>query len=592
MFKNITKFLDDVVNYSKDAILTYQVNKRISKSIEDYERNAKESITKTLPRVNNVDRRTLALLNLKAFDCKDLSERLVEEWDNIYLHQFLENLFDLLLSYGELSKEPVQTYRYYLHVEKVLGRGAQGIVSAGVIGSCDKPFFAIKNTRSYDPSDILREFVIGRELSSIRNSVFTHIYTIFPCSNVLSVMKNVIGYCQNDSQYSIGFQLLNGKNLKDAELTTSEFETIFIIILSALCDAAKIQFTHHDLHNENVFVQKLAAPIIVPIRIPGLDISYVKTEHFPFILDYGLARVQSKHGAIFPEGFEKYGIKDEYVPMHDVYKLLFFTLKDQPDLKIEHLMTIFDKNITPINSRDFIKDLSKRNQFFVVPEQLRKMTINEYVSSVRIHLEKYAYKGDINSYRMLGSYKEKDYFKEYDLLREVRAGDLFTDNVLITFNIPLTGNTKSYTATYYLDIGKMLRQLLHERLAIKDVDALEPLKFEEIYFSFTDKLRTIHDLIVEYVERTAYDKKIRDKEISFFSRKDKDKNKIQDDLEKGNRFSLINFFNSVASDLIKWDERYLSLIRIKKVADNLESIFWIRYIESKDSEDRDSASIL
>lgn len=486
------------VSYLKNlpAVLTppaRQVDQRVSKLLKEYEKNAVVAIPSEI--------RLTTLLNLQNLDCQKLHQLLLNEWDNVELHNFVEDIFDVLLSYGELSKTPNSTYRHYIHVNKVLGAGAQGVVSAGLFGVCDESIFAIKNVTSLKASrDLLREFVVGRELTKLGNPVFTRIYSIFPCSQVLSVDKKPLTFCQTSEQYSIGFQVLQGKPLKDAELTTAEFEIIFMIILSALYQAAGIEFTHNDLHNENVFVRKLDEPVIVPIHLPGISAKYVLTEYFPFILDYGLGRIKSSVGDIMPDGYEEHGIKNEYTPMHDIFKFLFFTLEGAPNLGIEHLMNIFEPGMTPSNSKMFVRAQKVSNTYFVVPEGLRSITLREYIRENAKHFEKHAYKRNpADSYRVVGTYESENFFEEFGLLQATISTDDFTDSVLENYGIPLENNSMiipEITEEKYLS---MLEGISSDLRRIEDkINLMDVKVFQSYYYNLTDRFRTAYDGINRY----------------------------------------------------------------------------------------------
>lgn len=589
MYKAAREFLGKVVEYPKKLFLARDVDKRVESLLKDYENNTVTNIANQLSKVNGVDGRLLVLLNLNQIDCERLHNQLKEEWDNIYLQNFLEELFDVLLSYGEISKTPQEAYRYYIHVNNILGTGVQGVVSAGLFGTCKDSLFAIKNTKSKDNRDLIREFVVGRELSSLNNPVFTRIYSIFPCSRALDVDKKVISFCQTGEQYTIGFQLLQGKTLSDTQLTTSQFEIVFIILLSALYQASQIEFTHHDLHNENVFIRKLDTPMLVPVSIPGVDIEYVLTEYFPFILDYGLARVNTRYGPILPDGYQNFGIRDEYVPMYDIYKLLFFTLRDQPYLGIEHLFRNLENDLTPYNSRDFVKTLSKGNEYFIVPEFLRGMSIDDYAAGIMEHIEKHAFMGEFEDYQIIGEYTEEDYFRSYNLLNKTLSNSDVTDKVLLDFKYPIKGNTTVKSSSYVEFYADMMRKIIAklERLT-PQLNSMSNEEFELHYFQLTDMYRTVHDGIHRYAQRTAHDKRVRDaatyeKRVKMYGYKKAQEEPFDamghDGFEIVNKDRLIETFNKIGKILIIWDKKLKSLIDQKKIPDVKNAIFKVREIK-------------
>lgn len=543
------------------------VNARVSHLINDYRRRVSTETVERIPKVNGIDGRLLILMNLKNLDCKQLAEYIIEEWDNEHLHNFIEDVFDVLLSYGKISKNPQEAYRYYLQVEDVLGAGVHGIVSAGLIGNCNTPFFAIKNSKTGDNFELAREFVVGRELSKLNNPVFTRLYALYNCSSVLNVGDSVDSYCQSGEQYSIGFQLLKGVPVRKSELTTEEFEIIFIIILSTLQQASQLGFTHYDLHSENVFVRKLDESLLVAVNIPGINISYVKTRYFPFILDYGFARIETNRGSIYCQGFEKYGILDEYVPMYDIYKFLFFTFYDHPDLNITHLVSPLERDIPLHNPNNYLRALKKKSEFFTVPNDLRKVSIEEYADSIREHIEKHDYQGPPTDYPLVGSYEPENFFETFGLLKKTKSTDDVTDSVLLDFGQKLEGNSLVKPINYLNLYNETLDQLSEELEALKpDMEHLDDEEFKRYYFNFTDELRNVFDGIYRLVERLEYErKKTNARKVNL-----SDKREIE---------MLKDKFNAVGKQFIPWDRRIKKMIEENKLVDIKSAIFKVRYIE-------------
>jgi len=524
------------------------MNRRIpvSKRVENLLRKNRQNV---IERFSN-EEITKILLNLDNIDEDFLYSQLINEWDNIYLLKFIEDLFDIIYMYSQKSGNVEETYRYYLHVEKILGQGAQGIVSAGDFNTDSKnknPLFAIKNTKDVqNTDDLIREYVVGRELDKFNDPVFTRMYSLFPCSHVLSVNKEPVSFCQTNKEYSIGFQLLQGKPLKDVALTTGEFEIIFIILLSSLYKSSKYQFTHNDLHNENVFVRKLDKPVLVEVELPGSSITYIKTNYFPYILDYGLARIVTKEGSIHPRGYEEFGVRDVYAPMHDIFKFLFFTLEGAPNLGIEHLMNIFVPDLKPSNSRMFIKAERVKNTFFVVPEGLRNITLEEYIIENLSHLEKHSYRDDISSYHIVGNYKNVDYFEFYDLLSENLPTNTFEDKIANTFE----NNYYNFDD----EIGSFDKSLvgLYNKLNEHRIKDMNESTFEKLYYKYTDKLRSLSDHYTRI-------------NLKLDALKNPNKNKL-------NKF-FTQRLNNIGTALLAWDRHFKNLIRTKKILNVQSAVY-------------------
>lgn len=268
--------------------------------------------------------------------------------------------------------------------------------------------FVIKAPQSSsDADEMAHEVAVGFATNALRPFVpnFAYIFGYFSCSGPVVKDKDVVAWCQGSGPGSVGYALYeniqNAVSLKSYLKTSSPRQIwhAYIQILMALRSAQnRVQFTHYDLHTENILVRKVSAPeFFIPI-----DEFYVKAEGVCTIIDYGMSHVEWKSSAgRFNLGYvgkhaplTMYGVhRDRMHPMHDAYKLLGFILFD-----LLHEQS--DKSYIPIN--DSYKQLApalrffnktdnplaipvmQREFFFSVPSPIGNKDYNKEISKFRL----------------------------------------------------------------------------------------------------------------------------------------------------------------------------------------------------------------
>ena len=121
-----------------------------------------------------------------------------------------------------------------------------------------------------------------------------------------------------------------------------EFLQIYLQVLNPLNLAyKKFDFTHYDLHSENVLIQELPYPISIPFYHPDGRTLYLRTNFLARIIDYGTAhvKIEGQHFGVFRAENRGQIFPDRSFPMHDAYKLL---------LLLTFAMPIFEKKTQSI----------------------------------------------------------------------------------------------------------------------------------------------------------------------------------------------------------------------------------------------------
>ena len=204
----------------------------------------------------------------------------------------------------------------------------------------DSAMFIVKMNKKSKPDklnniSVAHEALIGLlVLNNLRAYVpsFMYTYGIYRCDypnfDKNDKNDNLISWCPGVSSESTNYVVLenidNSLQLRDLKqtLTPNEFLQIYLQVINAINIAYHMyDFTHYDLHAQNVLIQVLKFPVAVPLYLTNNDIVYIRTYHLARIIDYGKSHV-------FIEGVH-FGIRGhtdakplQSFPLYDAYRFL------------------------------------------------------------------------------------------------------------------------------------------------------------------------------------------------------------------------------------------------------------------------------
>src|SRR5699024_1716601 len=121
---------------------------------------------------------------------------------------------------------------------------------------------------------------------------FAYVLGIFECSSPHVLNEKVISFCQNNKRNVVNYiiyEKINGIVL--SEFIIDKDEEVILNILTQLILALgvayeKYEFTHYDLHSNNIIVRELDEEVEIKYTIEGKDY-FVVTKYIPTIIDYG-----------------------------------------------------------------------------------------------------------------------------------------------------------------------------------------------------------------------------------------------------------------------------------------------------------------
>lgn len=207
-----------------------------------------------------------------------------------------------------------------------------------------KDMFIIKVSQTPDNDDLEHELFVGLYgTNKLRKYIpnFSYVYGGFKCSPPFIDPDNmkVVSWCLNNTNavnYVLYENIQSQVSIPDYLKTCSgkDFLNFYMQIIYALRLGLKvIDFTHYDLHTDNVILRTgpfgstngATGRIFQIAYETERGIEYISTSNIPTIIDYGFSHIV----------YEKnhYGV-NEYVPysiysyrnwiMHDIYKFLMF----------------------------------------------------------------------------------------------------------------------------------------------------------------------------------------------------------------------------------------------------------------------------
>lgn len=322
------------------------------------------------------------LFSLQDTDLSRLLYLLNNRWDDPVVVNGMHRIFSALQVINKRVSSP-EVYRYYLQILSYLGSGVQGEAYSATIPTPGKYFnyggiIAVKTQFPAglfgDEQSLYREYLVGRELEKFNSPIFVKAYGIMNCTG--SYQRDdtspSLSFCAKNQPVSIITQFVQGEKIAKMRITAEEFYKCFLIYLFTMKDNEHRRLTHHDPHSENVLYRRLPATWAIPVN--G---QYIKTNIIPVMLDYGLARLDTKWGSIYPEGklYEQNGITPQYAPMHDIYKFFSWAIFSRMEFfnQFKFIINFFHRNITRT------KFLELRKKIYIVPDQFRNYPLSGFI---------------------------------------------------------------------------------------------------------------------------------------------------------------------------------------------------------------------
>jgi hypothetical protein len=273
---------------------------------------------------------------------------------------YQEKILQSLLCAAEKLFTPSHTVSSLHYSEKIsrwfreltyVDRGSQGDVykTKDEPGSKSIPF-VIKVSADERIHSIHEAFVGLFGTNQLRDYVpnFAYVFGTFECPNIVE------GRCcvgEETRRYVMYENITDSvsANLFFGNPDVSLYHKINVLfqLFSAL-DLARnlIDFTHYDLHGDNVLVKELKKEVCIPCH--NEVVSYIRTRYVPIIIDFGLSHFvyEGKHYGV---EFKTWSGKDSGVrmdksfPLHDIFKFYFRIREELRRTRLpDHIQLVVD----------------------------------------------------------------------------------------------------------------------------------------------------------------------------------------------------------------------------------------------------------
>lgn len=247
----------------------------------------------------------------------------------------------------------------WIHNLKRIGaESAFGVALQGDLGPAEGMFIlkAPKNEK-VGSQELIHEMVVGMYgTNTLRGIVpnFSYIYGGFSCASpIVDGNKKVVSWCagKNSVTYAIYENIQPAISWREyiQKSTGQQFLSAYLQVLYALAEAVKkVQFTHYDLHWENVLMREYTSSSNFQIKYNTENgEEFLVTDRVATIIDYGNSHIEYKGSH-----FGKYGYLDISIypdrphPFHDAYKLLMFTMlgawEAQNQSVVDEVIKVYD----------------------------------------------------------------------------------------------------------------------------------------------------------------------------------------------------------------------------------------------------------
>jgi hypothetical protein len=246
---------------------------------------------------------------------------------------------NITLSTDIFAKQTNQINQWINYKKELIGaESATGSVVTSSISYNPKIDFVIKinkNPSSMSRSLFIYEFSVGTKLNNLRQKIPNFLLTLdgFSCLNDKSLNTLCMGNSQNGQETEfIVLEKIFGKTfasyISQSEVTLNNILLgIQQISLALLYSQKKEDFTHYDLHIENILATPLPTSLLYSYLINGNKFDVEAFANFT-IIDYGMSHVKGlkQYLTLSPAQSTKYGMTPQYPYFNrDLYSLLINT---------------------------------------------------------------------------------------------------------------------------------------------------------------------------------------------------------------------------------------------------------------------------
>ena len=268
------------------------------------------------------------------------------------------------------SSDKIDTIRRFFQTLELIGEESK---NGYAFRERRVPFKIVILKASKRTDNLAHEYVVGVfGTNSLREQIpnYAYVYGTFRCMMpIIDSDGEVASMCLND-EYSVRYvayeNIENAETVKEYVESCSgrDFLNIYMQVLYSEKLAHKmIDYTHYDLHSDNVLVRKvpdIAEEFQIKYETERGE-EYIDTSFVATIIDYGFSHIETHELEVGLERAEYSIHKDTSFIMHDMYKFFMFTMHNAFVFGNREVLTVGQKIFKFWNkTEDFFKCLNEQ----------------------------------------------------------------------------------------------------------------------------------------------------------------------------------------------------------------------------------------
>jgi hypothetical protein len=223
-----------------------------------------------------------------------------------------QNSMDRENSFGLYMLSKLMREEFIINKEALGGETGEGTAVKTKLKSSPQgwasptsPFFVTKssNGNQQELNNLLHEFVIGSALNFLRERTpgFMFTYGGFFCSGFAYTVNDLCLLDDNDAALTtLTFsEFIDGQPLSRYAGSNQLEDLMKQVLWTLVIGGQFFEFSHNDLHRENILVRKLQTPKQITYKFRDGSMQQITTDLVPQIIDFGKARVKVKNSQIF-----------------------------------------------------------------------------------------------------------------------------------------------------------------------------------------------------------------------------------------------------------------------------------------------------
>jgi len=443
-----------------------------------------------------------------------IKEKLTNNFYNPNVMIFMKHLFEFLIN----MKQPNEKINYFFRHILPIGKESVNGVAMSVSLKDEMDVFVLKIPKNSDDNEVNRhELAVGiYGTNSLREFVpnFSYLYGGFVNSAPSIDIRNHFSWNNSNDKQDKQFQYIVYENINESITFYEYIETCSLdqffnnylqIILALNIANKKIDFTHYDLHGNNVLIRNLNSTKNIQYSVFD-EKFYLKVDTVATIIDYGSSFFRYKgigYGSPVSVLMNKYFIFDyRSNPYHDVYNLLRSCAIYAIRIERFDILELCKKMFLFFHKKENIDNILRVNDYvFLYPvENNTNRFINFLLTNICNPLLKNKSEDVISpTTELTDSYDQNSLLEELTVSKPEHLNDIVFEYQ--NFNIPFPSLTPEEIHEYINKAFLYLKDNIDDNKTLVNLTKIDSdnfgnnIEFEDIFYkykSFIDSKEYIH----------------------------------------------------------------------------------------------------